>query len=54
VYYEGFGTIVEAIKREKYLKGKRRSFKDKLITAKNPAWRDLSPSLLPFTGGIIL
>ena len=34
VYFEIFGSIEEAISREKYLKGKKRDFKDELITKK--------------------
>jgi putative endonuclease len=43
VYYEGFDTVVQAIGREKYLKGKRRSFKEELINSVNPARRELTP-----------
>jgi len=42
VYYEVFDSIEAAIKREKYLKGKKRSFKIGLIEGLNPQWRDLS------------
>ena len=41
VYYEVFEDIAEAIKREKYLKGKKREFKLKIINSFNPQWRDL-------------
>ncbi len=41
VYYEICDDINEAIKREKYLKGKKREFKLQLITAFNPEWKDL-------------
>ncbi len=41
VYYEIFDSIEEAIKREKYLKGKRRRFKEELINTMNPDWEDL-------------
>ena len=41
VYYEGFETIVEAIAREKYIKGKSRKWKIALVSSKNPEWRDL-------------
>jgi len=44
VYFEGFDSIEEAIKREKYLKGKRRSFKLKLIEENNPEYKDLYQS----------
>ncbi len=46
VYYEVLDTIEEAIKREKYLKGKRRSFKIGLIEGMNPEWKDLYDGLL--------
>jgi putative endonuclease len=45
VYIEAFETLVEAIKREKYLKGKSRAFKEALINNTNPDWNDLQPSL---------
>lgn len=41
VYYEVFEDIREAIAREKYLKGKKRTFKLKIINSFNPQWRDL-------------
>jgi putative endonuclease len=41
VYIESFETVVEAIKREKYLKGKSRAFKDALIHKTNRDWNDL-------------
>ncbi len=41
VYYEIFETIIEAIKREKQLKGGSRSAKLKLIKILNPEWLDL-------------
>ena len=46
VYYETFDSIEEAIRREKYLKGKRRSFKVELIERVNPEWRDLYEDLI--------
>ena len=48
VYIEAFETLVEAIKREKYLKGKSRAFKEALIRKTNPDWNDLEHSLKPF------
>ena len=45
VYFEEFSSIEEAIKREKYLKGKTRSFKDSLINSLNPKWIDLYSDL---------
>jgi putative endonuclease len=41
VYYEGFSLIVDAIAREKFLKGKSRKYKEDLINKMNPQWRDL-------------
>ncbi|RDU64613.1 excinuclease ABC subunit C [Helicobacter didelphidarum] len=46
VYYEIFDNIESAIEREKYLKGKRREFKIKLINDFNPAWEDLYDKIL--------
>ncbi len=42
VYYEVFGTSLEAIAREKQLKGWLRSKKIELIESSNPVWEDLS------------
>ena len=42
VYYEGFALAVDAIHREKVLKGWLRIRKIQLIVSKNPTWRDLS------------
>ena len=41
VYYEEFGDIEEAIKREKRLKKWNRAWKIRLIHEKNPSWKDL-------------
>jgi putative endonuclease len=41
VYYEDCGDIINTILREKYLKGKSREFKIKLIESLNPDWQDL-------------
>lgn len=41
VYYELFGTIEEAIMREKEIKKWRREKKSALINKMNPEWRDL-------------
>lgn len=46
IYYENFHSIEEAISREKYIKGKRRSWKNSLISALNPGWNDLAPEVL--------
>ncbi|HEY0769078.1 MAG TPA: GIY-YIG nuclease family protein [Sphingobacteriaceae bacterium] len=45
VYYESFESIVDAINREKYVKGKTRKFKEGLINKSNPDWIDLSNTL---------
>lgn len=42
VYYESFGTIGEAIKREKLIKGGSRKKKLELVNGLNPEWVDLS------------
>ncbi|MBP9690876.1 GIY-YIG nuclease family protein [Candidatus Woesebacteria bacterium] len=42
VYFEEHSDINEAISREKYLKGKKREYKIKLIENLNPEWDDLS------------
>jgi putative endonuclease len=42
IFYEGFETIVDAIAREKYIKGKTRKWKEALINTTNPDWRDLT------------
>jgi putative endonuclease len=42
VYYEAFGTILEAIARESQIKNMRRLRKIELIVSLNPTWRDLS------------
>lgn len=41
IYFEGFFSIEEAIKREKVLKKWRREKKEKLINELNPEWKDL-------------
>jgi putative endonuclease len=41
VYFENHPSIVEAIAREKYIKGKSRKWKEDLINEHNPEWRDL-------------
>ncbi|MGE5113354.1 MAG: GIY-YIG nuclease family protein [Acidobacteriaceae bacterium] len=42
VYYERWGRVHDAIRREKQLKGWRREKKEWLITQANPHWKDLS------------
>ena len=41
VYYESFSTIEAAIAHEKYIKGKKRSWKNELIYKTNPNWLNL-------------
>ena len=45
VYHEPFDSIIEAIKREKYIKGKGRKWKEALTYTMNPDWKDLTLSL---------
>jgi len=45
VYYECFGTILDAISREKQLKGGSREDKIKLVESINPEWLDLSDEI---------
>lgn len=42
VYYETFGYVLNAIRREKQLKGWRHEKKIALIEKTNPRWQDLS------------
>src|SRR5689334_21620401 len=42
VYYQGFLSVTEAEKAEKYIKGKTRAWKRALISKHNPKWKDLS------------
>ena len=46
VYFETCSSIETAIKREKFLKGKKRAFKETLINKINPTWEDLYPSII--------
>ena len=46
MYYEVFEDGLDAIYREKQLKGKTRNKKENLINSINPKWRDLSSDLL--------
>ena len=48
VCFEETSNIHSAIAREKQLKGWRRSKKEGLIGAMNPAWADLSAGVLGF------
>ena len=42
VHCEWFGSIKDAIRREKQLKNWRRSWKVDLVETENPDWRDLA------------
>jgi putative endonuclease len=46
VYYEEYGSILEARERERALKHWRRAWKLKLIEEMNPSWRDLYDELV--------
>jgi putative endonuclease len=46
VYYEQFGSIVEAIAREKQIKSWSRARQEQLINEVNPEWKDLSVTWL--------
>jgi putative endonuclease len=41
VYYEQFSEALDAISREKQIKGWRREKKNELVQTKNPFWKDL-------------
>ena len=45
VYYECYGTIMDAINREKQIKGGSRADKIALIESINPGWSDLSSEI---------
>jgi putative endonuclease len=45
VYYESFDDPLDAIGREKEIKGWRRSKKNALVETLNPKWADLSTTL---------
>ncbi len=45
VWFETYDLIIDAIAREKSVKGMRRSRKIALIKKGNPTWRDLSEEL---------
>jgi putative endonuclease len=56
VYYEDYPTALEAIAREKQLKGWSREKKKKLIRQMNPSWRnlleDLKFGMMEIPGGL--
>jgi putative endonuclease len=45
VYFEEFTEILNAIAREKELKGWKRSRKVSLIESRNPTWEDLAETI---------
>ena len=49
VYYERFESVVDAIAREKEIKGWRREKKNKLVESMNPTWKDLAAEWFPET-----
>jgi len=51
VYYEDFDDPLDAIAREKEIKGWRRSKKNALVEILNPKWADLSSTLYEDAGG---
>jgi putative endonuclease len=46
LYYEPFRFIVDAVAREKFIKGKSRKWKEDLITGMNQEWRDLTDEVM--------
>ena len=46
VYFESFPDITQAIAREKQLKHFKRVWKDEVVNALNPNWRDLLPDII--------
>ena len=46
VYYEGLDSKEEALERELFMKGKTRKWKEELIHAANPEWRDLTEEIM--------
>jgi len=46
VYYETHDNMINAITREKRIKGWKRAWKIHLIKEVNPYWRDLYPEIL--------
>ena len=47
VYYEEYHKVINAIEREKQLKGWTRSKKNQLVESKNPDWISLNELLYP-------
>jgi len=46
VWYDTFPSSYEAIRAEKYIKGKKRSRKEDLIEKNNPEWKFLNKEVL--------
>lgn len=46
VYFETFESIIEAITREHYIKGKTRKWKEVLINKTNAEWKDLTDEIM--------
>lgn len=49
VFFERFDSIIEAIAREKEIKGWRREKKNRLVESMNPTWKDLAADWFPET-----
>ena len=45
VYYEAYESVAEAVKREWFIKGKSRKWKENLINSVNPEWTDLTEEI---------
>ncbi len=45
LHFEEFGSMAEAIAREKQIKSWSRKRKDELISSNNPSWKDLLEEL---------
>lgn len=45
-YYEMTDSILSAIEREKFIKGKKRQYKLELIETFNPEWNDLYDDII--------
>ena len=45
-YYEMTDSILSAIEREKFIKGKKRQYKLELIETLNPEWNDLYDDII--------
>jgi putative endonuclease len=46
VYYQPFEHMDDAVKREWFIKGKTRKWKEDLINKANPEWRDLTEEIM--------